>query len=108
MVCAIVFGFTLRIRIGDHRIQLNVSPDGAVVLKQNAATPGDSLLIRVSNVDAHYKRSNEHGARIVMEPADQPYGERQYSVEDFSGRRWTFSQSIADIDPRDWGGETPR
>jgi hypothetical protein len=25
----------------------------------------------------------------------------------FSGRVWTFSASIADVDPRDWGGEVP-
>ena len=101
-----VFGFTLRIRIGDHRIQLNVLPDGAVVLRQTAATSGDSLLIRVADVDAHHKRSSERGARILMVPSDQPFGERQYSVEDFAGRGWTFSQSIADVDPHDWGGET--
>jgi hypothetical protein len=32
------------------------------------------------------------------------YGERQYSAEDFAGHRWTFTQTIADIDPKDWGG----
>ena len=40
-----------------------------------------------------------------MPPTDFPYGERQYSVEDPGGHRWTFSQSIADVDPRTWGGE---
>jgi hypothetical protein len=24
---------------------------------------------------------------------------------DLAGHRWTFSRSIADADPRDWGGE---
>jgi len=38
-------------------------------------------------------------------PADHPYGERQYSAEDPAGHRWTFSQTIADVDPTDWGGE---
>jgi uncharacterized glyoxalase superfamily protein PhnB len=33
------------------------------------------------------------------------YGERQYTVEDPGGHRWTFSQSVADVDPADWGGE---
>jgi uncharacterized glyoxalase superfamily protein PhnB len=41
----------------------------------------------------------------VREPADHPYGERQYNVEDLAGHVWTFTQSIADADPRDWGGE---
>jgi uncharacterized glyoxalase superfamily protein PhnB len=40
----------------------------------------------------------------VQAPADYPYGERQYTVEDPSGHVWTFSQTIADTDPRNWGG----
>jgi uncharacterized glyoxalase superfamily protein PhnB len=55
-------------------------------------------------VDAHHANAVAQGARIFRAPADYPYGERQYTVADFTGRTWTFSQSIADIDPRDWGG----
>jgi uncharacterized glyoxalase superfamily protein PhnB len=40
---------------------------------------------------------------VIRPSGDHPYGERQYSVEDFAGRSWKFSQSIADVDPRDWG-----
>jgi uncharacterized glyoxalase superfamily protein PhnB len=103
------FGFTLRIRINGHRAQLNVGDGGAVVLTEHpsagAVTPlAHSLLIRVPNVDAHYKNAVAHGARILRPPYDYPYGERQYSAADPTGRTWTFSQSIADIDPRDWGG----
>jgi hypothetical protein len=32
------------------------------------------------------------------------YGERQYTCEDPGGHRWTFSQSIADLEPEEWGG----
>ena len=32
------------------------------------------------------------------------YGERQYNAEDFAGHRWDFTQTIADVDPKDWGG----
>ena len=62
-------------------------------------------MVRVADVDAHHRRSLAHGASIRMPPTDFPYGERQYSVEDPGGHRWTFSQSIADVDPRTWGGE---
>ena len=40
-----------------------------------------------------------------MTPTDFPYGERQYTALDFSGRAWTFSETIADVDPREWGGD---
>lgn len=35
---------------------------------------------------------------------DHPYGERQYVAEDPGGHRWTFSQSLVDVDPASWGG----
>ena len=101
------FGFTLRLGIGDHRAQLNVG-DGAIVITGGAAADPpagrDSIMIRVDDVDAHHARAAAHGATIAMPPTDFPYGERQYTAVDFSGRSWTFSQSIADVDPRDWGG----
>jgi uncharacterized glyoxalase superfamily protein PhnB len=39
-----------------------------------------------------------------MEPTDFEYGERQYSAEDFAGHQWTFSETLADVDPSGWGG----
>lgn len=104
-LCA-AFGFTLRLRIFDHRAQLNAG-DGHVVVKDGGTLePGsrDSVMIRVGDAKAHCERAQAHGARIVMSPTDFPYGERQYTAIDFAGRSWTFSESIADVDPRDWGG----
>jgi len=108
------FGFTERIRIGAHRVQL-VLGDGAIVVTAfgDAADRGDaqgawngthSVLVRVEDADRHYERAKRHGARILRPPADFPYGERQYAAEDIGGHRWTFSQSIADVDPASWGG----
>ena len=42
--------------------------------------------------------------RISSPLTTYPFGERQYSAQDPFGHRWTFSQSVADVDPRDWGG----
>jgi len=100
-LCA-AFGFTLRIRIGNHRAQLNVA-DGAVVVREGEPG-GDRVMIRVADADAHCERAERGGARIVSRPADQPFGERQYTAEDFAGRQWVFSQTIADVAPEEWGG----
>lgn len=98
------FGFDVRLRIGDHRVQL-VLGDGAVIITELGDSPGTSrVLVRVEDADAHHERAEQAGARIVNPPADYPYGERQYRAEDPGGHRWTFSQSIADVDPRSWGG----
>ena len=105
------FGFTLRLRIANHRAQLNVG-DGAVVVKEGAgdestgAVVTHSVMVRVPNVNPHHARAQKHGARIVRPPTDYLFGECQYSVEDFAGHSWTFSQSIADIAPEEWGGTT--
>ena len=103
-LCA-AFGFQERLRIGSHRFQL-VFGDASVVVVDRPAAGGltDSIMVAVENVDAHYAHASRLGARIVNPPADYPFGERQYTAEDPAGRRWTFSQSIADVDPASWGG----
>lgn len=97
------FGFRVRLRIGDHRAQL-VYGDGAVILTQGDGPPA-SVFVRVEDADAHHRRAAAAGAAVVGAPADYPYGERQYTAVDPAGHRWTFSQSIADVDPASWGGE---
>jgi len=99
------FGFTVRLRIGSHRAQL-VYGEGAVVVIEGRAgdAAAHAVLVRVEDADAHHERALAAGARILNPPTDYPYGERQYNVEDIGGHRWTFSQSIADVDPADWGG----
>lgn len=103
-LCA-AFGFERRLVIGEHRVQL-VYGDGAVVVAESSAPAGaaHSVLVRVEAVDAHHDRARASGARIPSPPADYPYGERQYTAEDPGGHRWTFSQSLGDVDPAEWGG----
>lgn len=105
------FGFTVRLRIADHRVQLNVG-DGAVVVTErhdpaaqtSPAVLAHAVMVRVEDAHAHHARAKEHGARVLRPPTDYPYGERQYTAVDPGGHCWTFSQSIADIHPSDWGG----
>jgi uncharacterized glyoxalase superfamily protein PhnB len=121
------FGFVERWHDGNHRAQLSVgSGDGAVVVAERrvaealetsdptifrAPRRGEvshSILVRVEDVDSHYRRARQGGARILRPPDDYPYGERQYSAEDLAGHRWTFSQSIADVSPEEWGASAGR
>jgi uncharacterized glyoxalase superfamily protein PhnB len=105
------FGFTVRLRIGNHRVQLNVG-EGALIVREMQPNEtntmlgmGHSVTIRVEDADAHCNRARQHGARIRQEPVTQPYGERQYNAEDLAGHSWTFSQSVADVNPAEWGGK---
>jgi uncharacterized glyoxalase superfamily protein PhnB len=106
------FGFVERVRIGEnHRAQLKVG-DGAVIVAdvrrdRRPPRPGEvthSVMVRLADVHAHCRRAREHGARILMEPTDFEYGERQYTAEDLAGHQWTFSETLADVAPEEWGG----
>jgi uncharacterized glyoxalase superfamily protein PhnB len=106
------FGFEERLRIGEnHRSQLKVD-DGAVIVadvrrEQRPPRPGEvthSVLVRVEDARAHCERARSRGAQIIMEPTDFEYGERQYAAEDPAGHRWTFSETLEDVDPATWGG----
>ena len=119
-LCA-AFGFTERWRAGSHRVQLAVG-DGAVALTEQRSGQGfaapdaadfrppregevtHGVLVRVEDAHAHHERARRHGALILQPPADHPYGERQYTAEDPGRHRWTFSETIADVAPEDWGG----
>ena len=108
------FGFVERVRVGDnHRAQLSAAGGAVIVADTGAnreapepATVSHSVTVRVDDVDAVRDRADAQGALIVMPPTDFPFGERQCTVHDPWGHRWTFSQTIADVAPEDWGGAT--
>jgi uncharacterized glyoxalase superfamily protein PhnB len=108
------FGFVERVRIGEnHRAQLRFG-DGAVIVGDvrgdrhppRAGEVTHSVMVRVDDVREHCERARAHGARILMEPADFEYGERQYTAEDPAAHQWTFSETRADVAPEEWGGES--
>ena len=106
------FGFEERLQIGEHhRSQLKVG-DGAVIVadvrhERQPPRPGEvthSVLVRVDDARAHCERARSHGAEILMEPTDFEYGERQYAAADPIVHRWTFSETLEDVVPEEWGG----
>jgi uncharacterized glyoxalase superfamily protein PhnB len=106
------FGFEERLQIGeDHRSQLKFG-DGAVIIadvrhERQPPQPGEvthSVLVRVDDARAHCERARSRGAEILMEPTDFEYGERQYAAADPSGHQWTFSETLEDVAPEEWGG----
>ena len=106
------FGFEERLQIGEnHRSQMRFG-DGAVIVAdvrrdQKPPRTGEVthlVMVRIDDARAHCERAREHGGRILMEPTDFEYGERQYTVEDPAGHRWTFSETLDDVHPETWGG----
>jgi uncharacterized glyoxalase superfamily protein PhnB len=106
------FGFVERVQIGEnHRAQLSFG-DGALIVgdvrgERRAPRAGEvthSVMVRVDDARAHCEHARTHGARILTEPTDYEYGERQYHAEDLAGHHWTFSETLADVAPEEWGG----
>jgi PhnB protein len=104
------FGFTEKLRLTDDggrvnhaEVQMN---DGVIML---GTPPGDyknpaklggttqSVYVYVDDVDAHYQRAKQAGAKIVREPEDQFYGDRNYGVEDPEGHEWYFGTHVRDV-----------
>jgi uncharacterized glyoxalase superfamily protein PhnB len=53
-----------------------------------------NVCVRVSDIDQHFARAVAAGAVILEKPANQPYGDRRYGVEDPEGHHWYFSQTV--------------
>jgi len=109
------FGFVERVRIGDdHRSQMEIGPGGAVIVadvrgEQQPPTTGQVthvIKVRVHDVDAAFERARSHGARVIEEPTDFEYGERECTLEDLAGHRWQLTQTLRDVAPEEWGGQS--
>jgi uncharacterized glyoxalase superfamily protein PhnB len=122
------FGFTERLRYGPEgdprgaelqygdgavtlsKARTGQSPDWADRTNFRQPRPGEitvTVSVHVEDVDAHFERARKFGAVIVHEPETYQFGERQYSAADYAGHRWGFSQSVADVDPLEWGAQLP-
>jgi uncharacterized glyoxalase superfamily protein PhnB len=106
------YGFVERVFIGEnHRAQLSFG-DGALIVGDvrgdrrppRAGEVTHSVVARVEDARAHCEHARAHGARILSEPHDYEYGERQYTAQDPWGHQWTFSQTLQDVAPEEWGG----
>jgi len=103
-----VFGFSSRLAIGEHRIQMNASEGHVVLTRVGGPASRSSVMVRVVDVDAHHARAVAEGAQVIGAPQTFPYGERQYTAIDCGGHAWTFSQSVDDVPPESWGGTPGR
>jgi len=106
-----VLGCRERLRVPGHRVQLTKGNGAMVVVAwdpssapANSGRPPATLLVRVADADDAYARALANGAEGVSPPTTYPYGERQATVRDPAGHAWTLSQTVADVDPRTWGG----
>jgi uncharacterized glyoxalase superfamily protein PhnB len=112
------FGFEVRLKIqgDDGSIQHSelTYGDGLIMVAQaglpdkppfrkSPLSVGDAntqnLMIYVDDVETHYQRARDAGAKIVSELSTMDYGgdywiDRGYECEDFEGHHWWFFQRL--------------
>lgn len=109
------FGFVEHFRYGDPVSGAQLLLGRACIMVRQAE-PGQSsprqlgygtqsLTVFVDDVDGHYRRAKEAGARIVEEPHETEYGEYQFGVEDLDGHHWLFARHAHDVNPQKWGAK---
>lgn len=60
-----------------------------------------AIYLYVKDADATFKRAVNAGATIVMEPADQFYGDRSGGVKDVAGNFWWIATHKEDVPPEE-------
>ncbi|HEY6906457.1 MAG TPA: VOC family protein [Ignavibacteriaceae bacterium] len=80
------------VRIGDSMIMIG---------KSNKDYPPIPVMlyVYVENTDETYSKALGAGARSIMAPADQFYGDRNAAVADPSGNSWWIATHIEDVSP---------
>jgi uncharacterized glyoxalase superfamily protein PhnB len=61
-----------------------------IIMISKAGGAGKGVYVAVDDLDAHHDRAKAAGAEIIMEPADQSYGSRDYAARDPEGNDWYF------------------
>ena len=87
-------GIHAEVQIGDSMVMIGGGRGDGV---WNGETSPATLYLYVDDVDTAYKRALQAGATPIMEPTDQPFGDRLGGVKDAFGNVWYISTHIADV-----------
>jgi uncharacterized glyoxalase superfamily protein PhnB len=95
-------GLHAEFKIGDSRLMIG---GGA---KWRGTPVRASLHLYVKDADTVYQRALAAGATSLYEPVDQPYGDREAGVQDWSGNQWWIATHKATgLAPRGFRTLTP-
>jgi uncharacterized glyoxalase superfamily protein PhnB len=73
---------------GDVVVMLGSTSEGSPIYNQGAGKTG--VYVVVDETDQLFERARDAGAEVVMEPTDQDYGSRDFTVRDPEGNLWSF------------------
>lgn len=76
-------------------------PEYGIHGPQESVPTGSAIHLHVEDVDAMTKQAVDIGAKLVMAPKDQFYGERSSKVLDPFGHEWLLGSHIEDVSPEE-------
>lgn len=78
--------------LGSGIAMIGTEKEGPLSLRspQGLGFVTQGIYIPLDEVDQHFARAKAAGAEVVMEPTDQDYGSRDYTVRDPEGHLWSF------------------
>lgn len=86
------------LKFGDATVMLSDEyPEYGILGPQESVPTGSSVHLHVEDVDAMTQQAADAGAKIIMEPQDQFYGERTSKVIDPFGHEWLLGSHIEDV-----------
>ena len=72
-------------------------PEYGIHAPRESVPTGSAVHLHVEDVDAMTKQAVDAGAKLIMEPKDQFYGERSSKVVDPFGHEWLLGSHIEDV-----------
>ncbi|HYH05906.1 MAG TPA: VOC family protein [Thermoanaerobaculia bacterium] len=82
------------VQIGDSRVMLGQARDEWPARQS-------TLYLYVEDTDAMYRDAMAAGAKTIMEPVNQFYGDRNAGVEDPAGNLWWIATHVEDVSPKE-------
>jgi predicted enzyme related to lactoylglutathione lyase len=80
---------------GDDTYAVVWRDNSAIHFVRDEASPtGVHLFQWVKDIDGYHREIIARGAEVVAEPTDQPYGIREFGVQDINGVGIVFGQDI--------------
>ena len=77
-------------RFGDGALMMGTAEPPPVMDPGPVSPNAHGIYVVVDDVDAHYERARDAGAKIVYAPEDTEFNTRRYRVLDPEGYEWSF------------------
>ena len=86
-----------QLAFGNCKVMIGKTGQGLRMVKRASAMDAlhAGVYVYVPDVDGHCERARKAGATILLEPGDQPWGDRMYCAIDPEGQFWMFARTLA-------------